>query len=153
VAGTGNAYCSLGTTVPVIVGVPTPVVTDLVCRSVQTPTVSPTGFGVKPSALALAQEIDSQVITASTWDSLGYVRHLLGQHAAAVSCYQRAAAMFAEIGAVWYRAEVLINLGDSHEATGDRRAARELWQEALEVFERTHHPQTERLRAKMRGGD
>ncbi|HWF82368.1 MAG TPA: BTAD domain-containing putative transcriptional regulator [Streptosporangiaceae bacterium] len=111
------------------------------------------GLAYCQQALALAQEIDSQVITASTWDSLGYVRHLLGQHAAAVSCYQRAAAMFAEIGAVWYRAEVLINLGDSHEATGDRRAARELWQEALEVFERAHHPQTERLRAKMRGGD
>jgi tetratricopeptide (TPR) repeat protein len=90
------------------------------------------------------------VITAATWDSLGYVRHLLGQHEAAVGCYRRAAAMYAEFGAVWYRAEVLINLGDTHEAAGDRRAARELWREALGIFERAHHPGTERLRAKMR---
>ena len=82
--------------------------------------------------------------------SLGYVRHLLGQHEAAVSCYQRAAAMFAEIGATLYRAEALINLGDTYEAAGDRQAARDLWQEALEVFELSHHPETERLRAKIR---
>jgi DNA-binding SARP family transcriptional activator len=100
-------------------------------------------------ALALAQEIDNQVIAAATWDSLGYVRHLLGQHEAAVSCYQLAAAMYAEFGAGWYRAEVLINLGDTHQAAGDRQVARKLWQEALEVFEQTHHPDTERLRGKL----
>ncbi|MGD0067806.1 MAG: tetratricopeptide repeat protein [Streptosporangiaceae bacterium] len=106
------------------------------------------GLAYCQQALALAQEIDNRVVAAATWDSLGYVRHLLGQHEAAVSCYQRAAAMYAKLGAVWYRAEVLINLGDTYEAAGNRRAARELWQEALEVYEQTHHPGTERLRAK-----
>jgi tetratricopeptide (TPR) repeat protein len=109
------------------------------------------GLAYCEQALALAQELGSRVIAAATWDSLGYVRHLLGQHDAAVSSYQLAAAMYAESGAVWYRAEVLTNLGDAHEAAGDRQAARGLWQEALEVFERTHHPGTERLRAKVRG--
>jgi len=108
------------------------------------------GLAYCQQALALAQEIDNRVIAAATWDSLGYVRHLLGQHEAAVSCYQRAAAMFAEIGATLYRAEALINLGDTYEAAGDRQAARDLWQEALEVFELSHHPETERLRAKIR---
>jgi DNA-binding SARP family transcriptional activator/tetratricopeptide (TPR) repeat protein/transcriptional regulator with XRE-family HTH domain len=100
-------------------------------------------------ALALAQEAGNRVIAAATWDSLGYVRHLLGQHEAAVRCYRLAAAMFAEFGAFWYRAEVLANLGDTHDAAGDRQAARDLWQEALEVFERTHHPDIGRLRAKV----
>jgi DNA-binding SARP family transcriptional activator len=108
------------------------------------------GLACCQRALALAQEADNQVIAAATWDSLGYVRRLLGQHDEAVRCHQLAAAMYAEFGAVWYRAEVLINLGDTHEAAGDRPTARELWQEALEVFEQTHHPGTERVRGRMR---
>jgi DNA-binding SARP family transcriptional activator len=107
------------------------------------------GLAYCQQALALAQDIDNRVIAAATWDSLGYVRRLLGQHEAAVSCYQLAAAMYAELGALWFRAEVLINLGDAHEAAGDQRAARELWQEAFAVFEQTHHPGTDRLRAKL----
>ncbi|HEY7143553.1 MAG TPA: BTAD domain-containing putative transcriptional regulator [Streptosporangiaceae bacterium] len=109
------------------------------------------GLAYCQQALALAQEIDDRVTTAATWDSIGYVRHLLGQQGAAVSCYQQAADIYAELGAVWYRAEVLANLGDTHEAAGDRQAARELWREALEVFEQTPHPYTERLRARMHG--
>ena len=70
----------------------------------------------------------------------------MGTHQGRVSPGAGAVSLF---GAVWYRAEVLINLGDTYEAAGDRQAARELWQEALEVFEQTHHPGTERLRTKM----
>lgn len=77
------------------------------------------------------------------------MRRLLGQHEAAVSCYRQAATIYAECGAVCYRAEVLVNLGDAHELAGDRQEARELWQEALEVFEQIYHPGTERLRAKL----
>src|SRR5262249_43518803 len=88
------------------------------------------GLAYCPPGPALAREIGNRPVEATTWDSLGYVRHLLGQHGAAVSCYRRAAAMFAEIGAVLNRAEVLINLGDAHEEAGDRSAARELWREA-----------------------
>jgi tetratricopeptide (TPR) repeat protein len=100
-------------------------------------------------ALALAEEIGNRPVAAVTWDSLGYVRHLLGQREAAISCYQRAAAMFAEMGATSFRAQALISLGDIYEASGDRAAAHDLWQEALEVFELSHHPETERLRAKI----
>ncbi len=107
------------------------------------------GLAYCQQALALAQEIDNQVIAAATWDSLGYVRGLLGQHEAAVSCYQVAAAIYADLGSAWYRAEVLINLGDTHAAAGDRQAARDLWREALEVFERTHHPGTESVRGRL----
>jgi tetratricopeptide (TPR) repeat protein len=109
------------------------------------------GLAYCQQGLALAEEIGNRVIAAGTWDSLGYARHLLGQHEAAVSCYQRAAAMFAELGTPWYRAEVLINLGNTYQAAGDRQAARELWQEALEVYERAHHPGTESLRSKIQG--
>jgi tetratricopeptide (TPR) repeat protein len=108
------------------------------------------GLAYCQQALALAQEIGNRVIAAATWDSLGYVRHLLGQYETAVSCYQQATAIYAEIGAVWYRAEVLVNLGDTYEAAGDPNTARDLWQEALEVFEQTRHPDTERLRARIR---
>lgn len=107
------------------------------------------GLACCQQALALAQEIGNRAIIAATSDSLGYVRHLPGQHEAAVSCYRQAAAIFAECGAVCYRAEVLVNLGDTHEAAGDVHEARELWREALEVFEQIHHPGTERLRAKI----
>ncbi len=100
-------------------------------------------------ALAIAQEIDNQKTAAATWDSLGYVRQLLGQHETAVRCYEQAAAIYADLGAVWYRAEVLNNLGEAHEANGERQAARDLWREALEVFELTQHPQAATLRARV----
>ncbi len=109
------------------------------------------GLAYCQQALALAKETGNQMITAATLDSLGYVRHLLGEHEAAVSCYRQAAAMFAELGAASYRAEVLINLGDAYETAGDQLAASELWREALVVFEKTRHPDTERLRAKVQG--
>jgi tetratricopeptide (TPR) repeat protein len=100
-------------------------------------------------ALAIAQEIDNHKIAAATWDSLGYVRHLLGQHETAVRCYEQAAAIYADLGAIWYRAEVLTNLGEAHEANGDHQAARDLRREALEVFELTQHPQAATLRARV----
>jgi tetratricopeptide (TPR) repeat protein len=109
------------------------------------------GLAYCQQGLALAQELDNRVIAAAAWDSLGYVRDLLGQRETAVSCYQQAAAVYAEFGAFWYRAEVLMNLGDTHEAAGDQQAARELWEEALEVFEQLHHPDAERLRARLQG--
>jgi DNA-binding SARP family transcriptional activator len=109
------------------------------------------GLAYCQQALALAEEAGDGLIAAFTWDSLGYVHHLRGQHEAAITCHQQAAAMLAELGSFWYRAEVLINLGDTHAAAGDPQAARELWREALEVFERMHHPETERLRAKLQG--
>ena len=100
-------------------------------------------------ALAIAQEIDNQKTAAATWDSLGYVRQLLGQHETAVRCYEQAAAIYADLGAVWYRAEVLTNLGEAHEANGERQVARDLWREALEVFELTQHPQAATLRVRV----
>jgi DNA-binding SARP family transcriptional activator/tetratricopeptide (TPR) repeat protein len=107
------------------------------------------GLDYCQQGLALAEEAHNQVIAAATWDSLGYVRRLLGEHETAVTCYELAAKMYADLGSVWYRAEVLINLGDTHELAGDRQTARGLWREALEVFEQTHHPDTERVRGKI----
>jgi tetratricopeptide (TPR) repeat protein len=107
------------------------------------------GLAYCQQALALALRIDNQVIAAATWDSVGYVRGLLGQYEAAVSCYQVAAEIYAGLGSVWYRAEVLSNLGDTYAAAGDHGAARDRWREALAVFERTHHPGTESLRVRL----
>ena len=110
------------------------------------------GLAYCQRALTLALAVDNRPLAALIWDSLGYVRRVLGEYEEAISCYQQAAAMLAELGAEFHRAQVLIGLGDTHETSGDSHAARELWQEALEVFEQTHHPETERLRAKIYGG-
>ncbi len=109
------------------------------------------GLAYCQRGLALAQELDNQVVAAATWDSLGFVRHLQGHYEAAVSCYQQAVALYADLGSVWNRADVLINLGETHLAAGALRVARDLWQEALEVFEQTHHPDTGQLRARLAG--
>ncbi len=110
------------------------------------------GLAYCEQGLALAEEIGDPMVAAATWDSLGFVRCLLGQREVAIGCYQRAAKLYADFDAVWYRAEVLINLGDTYEEAGNRQSARELWHEALEVFEQTHHPDTEALRARVAGG-
>jgi DNA-binding SARP family transcriptional activator len=107
------------------------------------------GLAYCQRGLALAQQLDNQVVAGATWDSLGYIRHLRGEHEAAISCYRQAAAIYADFGGIWSRAEVLVNLGDTHESAGDRQTARELWREALEIFEQTRHRDTERLRTRL----
>jgi tetratricopeptide (TPR) repeat protein len=101
-------------------------------------------------ALALQQELGDRHGQASTWDSLGYVNHHLGHHEHASSCYQQALRLFREVDERYLEADTLTRLGDHHHAQGDLETTRAVWLEALEILDELNHPDTDRVRAKLK---
>jgi DNA-binding SARP family transcriptional activator/Tfp pilus assembly protein PilF len=101
-------------------------------------------------ALTLSSEIGHRDIEASAWDSLGYAEHHLGNLREATTCYQRALSLFRERGDRFYQALTLTHIGDVGHASGEIRRARDAWREALDIFEDLHHPDADKVRAKLR---
>jgi tetratricopeptide (TPR) repeat protein len=87
---------------------------------------------------------------ANTLDSLGYAHQQAGHHAEATNCYRQAVDLHREIGSSWGVAETLCHLGDVRHAVGDPAAARTAWEEALTILDDLHHPDRERIRAKLK---
>ena len=105
-------------------------------------------------ALDLCREIGYSPGEAGTWDTLGLICQRLGNHAEAVACYRRAAALDREVGNRFDLARALAHLGDIYHATGDPAAARNSWAEALAIFQDLHHrPAAVEVRAKLRDLD
>lgn len=101
-------------------------------------------------ALKLSRELGSgHEDVANTLDSLGYAHQQAGHHAEATSCYQQALDLHRGIGSRWGVAETLCHLGDARHAVGDRTAARTAWEEALTILDDLHHPDRDRIRAKL----
>jgi DNA-binding SARP family transcriptional activator/Tfp pilus assembly protein PilF len=102
-------------------------------------------------ALALHQQLGDGAGAAGTWDSLGYAHHHLGRHAEARDCYQRALTLFRDLGDRYLEADTLVHLGDSHHASGHPGAARDAWQLARTILDDLHHPDADRVHARLTG--
>ncbi|HEV2376606.1 MAG TPA: BTAD domain-containing putative transcriptional regulator [Streptosporangiaceae bacterium] len=102
-------------------------------------------------ALALHRELGDRLGKATTLDSLGYAYHHLGDHAEAIICYEKAIEAFGGVADLHMRAESLTHLGDAHQAGGDTSAARHAWRQALAILDDLHHPDAERVRARLAG--
>jgi DNA-binding SARP family transcriptional activator len=101
-------------------------------------------------ALTLNQELGDPRGEAHTWDSLGYAERQLDHLAEAAACYEHALTIFREIGARYNEADTLTNLGDTSDADGDQDRARDAWRKALAILHELHHPDADRVRAKLR---
>ncbi|GAB2607837.1 SARP family transcriptional regulator [Paractinoplanes abujensis] len=99
-------------------------------------------------ALALCDDSDDD-IRAAIWDSLGFIRHGLGEHDAAVACYETALALYRRIGDLYWVADTLVHLGDTHRDTGRSARARAAWQEALSLFEELGHAHAAEVRSRL----
>lgn len=86
--------------------------------------------------LALTRELGDQRGEAHTLDSIGYSYHHLGRHHEAVTCYEQAAAVARELGDSYTEAAALSHLADTLFAAGDAAAARDAWQQALDILDR-----------------
>lgn len=86
----------------------------------------------------------------STWDSLGYVHHGLGQHVAAARCYQRAVELARDYGHRDLEADILTHLGDTHRATGDVDSAGKAWRTALGLLQELSRPDADQVQARLR---
>jgi tetratricopeptide (TPR) repeat protein/transcriptional regulator with XRE-family HTH domain len=98
-------------------------------------------------AMAIFSELEIRVGQSATLDSLGYIHHQLGHYAEAIACYQRG--LDCDAGDRRVRAETLIHLGDSQQASGNQKAAREAWLEALAILEGLQQPDTDRVHARL----
>jgi tetratricopeptide (TPR) repeat protein len=105
-------------------------------------------IGYCEQALSLLKGHGDLWAESATWDSLGYAHYRLGHHAQAAACYQRAYELSINYDG---QAEVLLHIGDLHNATGDQDAARSAWQKALAIMDDLHRPDIERARARLRG--
>lgn len=100
-------------------------------------------------AIELCQSIGYSPGEAGTWDTLGFVWQRLGDHAQAAACFLRAVGLEREMGSRFNLAMALAHLGDTYVSTGDLRAARRVWAEALTILADLHHPEAFEVRAKL----
>jgi DNA-binding SARP family transcriptional activator len=101
------------------------------------------------AALEIQLAIEDRFGQAETWDSLGYAYRHLGDPQQATSCYRRALELYRDFGDRYNVADSLTYLGDAALAAGDVQQAVAAWREALVTFERLHHPDVDRVRAKL----
>jgi len=100
-------------------------------------------------ALALLQELGDPSGQAVTWDSLAYSHSRLGHHTEAIACYRQALDLNCGLGDRLLQANLLSCLGDTHHAAGALGTARDVWQQALTLFDDLHHPDAEHVRTKL----
>ncbi len=101
-------------------------------------------------ALAGSREAGERSWESAAWDSLGYIHHQLGHHRHAVTCYERSLGLCRELADRYNEAGTLDRLGDVHSSAGDLDAARWAWTQALRTLDEIDHPDSDRVRAKLR---
>jgi transcriptional regulator with XRE-family HTH domain/tetratricopeptide (TPR) repeat protein len=94
-------------------------------------------------------QVGDPSLEANTWDSLGYIYQQLCDYSEAFTSYQRAIGLFREAGAQYPAAQSLSRLGDAHHAVGDNQAARDAWQQALDILDALAHPGAMPIRNKL----
>jgi len=100
-------------------------------------------------ALAFARETDAP--EDGVWDTLGFAHHRLGDHARAITCFQRSLSLARDLRDVNVETEALRNLGDAYRAAGDVPAARVSWQQALAIHEANDQPRdAEMIQQRLR---
>jgi DNA-binding SARP family transcriptional activator/tetratricopeptide (TPR) repeat protein len=104
-------------------------------------------------ALAGSRAAGERNWESAAWDSLGYIHHKLGDHQRAITCYERSLDLCRELADRYNEAGTLDRLGDVHHGAGDARAARWAWTQALRTLDELGHPDSDRVRAKIRVPD
>jgi tetratricopeptide (TPR) repeat protein len=100
-------------------------------------------------ALRLQREIGDRFGQAETLDSLGKAYRQLGDTRRAIDCYEQAHALYHEFDDRFNEADTLDNLAEAHVAAGEPTAAAAAWNRALQILDRLHHPDADRMRAKL----
>jgi tetratricopeptide (TPR) repeat protein len=83
------------------------------------------------------------------WDCIGYTQHQLGHYHQAVGSYRTALSIYRQFPHHYDNAETLLHLGDTHHASGDGKAARSAWDQALAILDNLHHPDATLARARL----
>jgi DNA-binding SARP family transcriptional activator len=105
--------------------------------------------GYCEQAVAVFRRLGATRGLVAALDSLGCAQVLAGDVAAGISSLRQAIAE-CEDGNRSALARIHCSLGDAHEAAGDEQAARQAWQQALDLLGDAPHPQADRVRARLR---
>ncbi|GGU40184.1 ATP-binding protein [Lentzea flava] len=100
-------------------------------------------------ALAMHRTGGDRLGEASTLDSIAYNLHHVGDFAGAITHYRESLRVFSAIGEQFEVATTLVNLGDTYLATGQITEARQVWQEALDIYERLGHADVAKARGRL----
>jgi len=103
-------------------------------------------------AIGAASEAGDPTNAAFAWNALGSVHSRLGQHRQAITCHQQALALARQRETRLVRrwlASLLARLGDACQAAGDLPAARQAWQQALQISNDLGLPDNRRIRARL----
>jgi DNA-binding SARP family transcriptional activator/tetratricopeptide (TPR) repeat protein len=108
-----------------------------------------TGFCQR--GLALHYDAGNDIGIGSTLDSLGEIQRRLGRPARSVGLYRQSVEALRRVDDRPALGRTLARLGDAYEAGADRRAARDAWQEALDVLDSVCQEDAARIRVKLHG--
>lgn len=81
--------------------------------------------------------------------NLGIVYYRQQRFDDAIEHYERALAVYRELGARYGQAQTLDNLAGAYEAKGDLATAAERWQQAFQLFKEVGAPEMERIWSKL----
>ncbi|MEU4805490.1 BTAD domain-containing putative transcriptional regulator [Actinosynnema sp. NPDC023587] len=103
---------------------------------------------------AAALDRAGREVDAAALDSLGYIAHHTGDHAAAVEHYRRALDLFREDGDVFSESGTLDRLGHPFRALGRPAEARRAWEDAARLYQAQHRAdEVRRVRLLIAGLD
>jgi DNA-binding SARP family transcriptional activator len=100
-------------------------------------------------AVELYGELGDAGGLAAAWRSLGALHRQAGEHDEAIACFQQSLMLSAELGDRYGQASCMICAADAHDDAGDLLAAREIWQQAIELLGGAQHPDTDRVLARL----
>jgi tetratricopeptide (TPR) repeat protein len=100
-------------------------------------------------SLEISLELDARWGQAYILRHLGEVYDDLRRFEEAIDCYRRSSAISREVGSRRGLARALDLLGVALRRTQGAEAAREYWQEALDIFTQIEAPEAEQVRARL----
>ena len=102
------------------------------------------------ASLVLAEQQGDREGAGYALDNLAYIAMQSSQHAEAVSCYERAFALWIELDHRYNQAGSLDGLARAHVAVGYRDEARRAWEQALALYEaQQRFADVERIRQQL----
>ncbi|WBB58712.1 BTAD domain-containing putative transcriptional regulator [Streptomyces sp. WMMC500] len=104
-------------------------------------------------ALTLLRATGNSWVEGVTLDSLGTLQHRLHRHEAAIDRYHEALRVHRDVGNRWGEGDTLGHIGDVLLDTGDPEGAHTTWRQALTALEAIDHPDTEKIRERLRRMD
>jgi tetratricopeptide (TPR) repeat protein len=102
-------------------------------------------------AARLCHESSDLIGEAAAWDSLGFIHRHLGAYPDAITCYRHAVDLTGQLGGRYHQADALTHLGDTQQDAGDLLKARDAWRQALAILDELGHPDTHRVRTRLKG--